>query len=96
MWAFAVYNKKWDWVEMWSKMPIFDEETNSWIGDGYLESKGSSEVPLDFIEAVREHEPLMISVNLHFCFIASQCNVFDMMRFYPGIFNGKKVNNDKL
>lgn len=71
MWAYAVYNDKFEWVEVWSKKPIFDEESSSWIGAGYLTSWCFPEVSLELIREVKERGPLVVSVNIEFSFIAS-------------------------
>lgn len=93
MWAFAVYNQRHNWVELWCKMPTFDVATQGYIGEGYLCSWSFPEVPLEVIESVRKHGPLLVSVKMDFGFWASASVVELLMKRVPKCFNGQFVNN---
>lgn len=93
MWAFAVYNQWHNWVELWHEMPTLDVASEGYIGTGYLCSWIFPEVPLEVIESVRKHGPLLVSVNMSFGFWASASDVKTLMSAVPRCFNGQKVNN---
>lgn len=45
MLVYVVYNRRYQWFELYGEEPIWDEEYRMWIGRGYLESVAPDELP---------------------------------------------------